>query len=201
MRTQPNGRSIRPPHVRTGLLAAGLFVVLGAVAACQSGTSGAAAGASLDVAPSTPSITGSAPVPPTGTSPPVAGAPTSAPPAGGAPASIHPPTALPVPSQPRIPVPPGEVDSRGMVNPPVNVQVTQDGRYVVFGAEQAGCQVITAQATAQTATQVTIVVNTRSTHTGTQMCPMIVRQVYVTVQLSAPLNGRTIVFQGVNGHG
>lgn len=185
--------------MRTGLLATGLFVVLAAVTACQSGTSGSA-GASLDTAPAAPSITGSAPVPPTSTSlPPVRVTPTM--PTVGGPPIVHPPTVLPVPAQPRTVVPAAEIDSRGMVNPPANVQVTADGRYIVFTAEQAGCQVITAQATTQTSTQVTIVVTTTSTHTGTQMCPMIVRQVYVTVQLGAPLNGRTIVFQGVNGHG
>jgi hypothetical protein len=33
------------------------------------------------------------------------------------------------------------------------------------------------------------------------MCPMIVRQVVVTAALNAPLNGRTIIFQGVVKHG
>ncbi len=107
---------------------------------------------------------------------------------------------LPIPSQPRTTVPAGQIQSGSMTNPPRNVQVSSDGRYIVFTAEQAGCELITAQATTQTPAQVTIQVTTTSNRRGTQMCPMIVREVYVVVQLAAPLAARTIVFQGINGH-
>ena len=188
---------MRTPGMRTpGLLAAGLFVVLAAVTACQSGTS-AGAGTQPSVGP-TLSTSAVAPTPPTSLAlPPIKVTPTTP---GSTPPSIHPPTMLPVPAQPRTPVPAGQINTSRMVNPPSNVEVSSDGKYVVFTAEQSGCQLITAQATSQTTTEVTILVTTTSTRKGTQMCPMIVRQVYVVVQLAAPLGGRMIVFQAVTAH-
>jgi hypothetical protein len=107
---------------------------------------------------------------------------------------------LPVPKLPRVPVPPGQVHSGGMTTPPAGVQVTKDGKQVVFDVEQSGCQHITGQATSQTATSVAIqVVDTITSHGG-QVCPMIVRQVPVTVALNAPLGNRTIVFSSVTKH-
>jgi hypothetical protein len=105
---------------------------------------------------------------------------------------------VPVPSGALVPVPAGQLKTGGMSAPPQGVEVT--GNDVVFNAEQSGCQVITAQATSQTATQVTIQVITTNTGRGNQMCPMIVRVVPVVAQLSAPLGNRTIVFQAVTRH-
>lgn len=174
-----------------GLLTVGLFVVLATVTACNSATS-AGSGAAL--------ITGSAPNPASSAVPSESVAVTPTGPLVGPPTIAKPPTVLPVPSQPRGNVPASQVDSSAMVNPPRNVQVSSDGRYVVFIAEQSGCQQITAQATSQTAAQVIIQVITTNTSKGNQMCPMIVREVTVVAQLNAPLNGRTVVFQGVMKH-
>ncbi|HVV23908.1 MAG TPA: hypothetical protein VHF06_31030 [Pseudonocardiaceae bacterium] len=120
---------------------------------------------------------------------------------GRPPTVAGPPTVVSPPAGSRTPVPPGEINSAGMVNPPQGVQVSSDGRYIIFQAEQSGCQRISAQATTQTATSVTILVTTTNTQKAHQMCPMIVRQVVVTAALNAPLNGRTIIFQGVVKHG
>jgi hypothetical protein len=118
--------------------------------------------------------------------------PVPAPPAGGG----H--TTVPAPPAGRVPVPAGQINTAGMNAPPQGVEVT--GNDVVFNAEQSGCQVITAQATTQTATQVTIQVITTNTSKGNQMCPMIVRVVPVVAHLNAPLGSRTIVFQAVSKH-
>jgi hypothetical protein len=97
-----------------------------------------------------------------------------------------------------VPVPAGQLNTGTMNAPPLGVEAA--GNDVMFNAEQSGCQVITAQTTTQTATQVTIQVITTNTSKGNQMCPMIVRVVPVVAQLSAPLGSRTIVFQAVTRH-
>jgi hypothetical protein len=164
--------------VRTGqLFVAACFVVLTA-AACG-GTSGSATAGSGDVL-----STGATPVATTTAAPPTVPTTNAAPPAGD-----------------RTPVPAGQISAAGMSAPPQGVELASGGRDVVFNAEEAGCQQITSQVTAQTATQVTIQVITTNTSKGNQMCPMIVRVVPVTAQLAAPLGGRTIVFQAVTKHG
>jgi hypothetical protein len=166
------------------LLASACFVVLAAAACGTAGSATAGGGATLGT--TAPAVTTTAPpiVPPT---------PVIAPPAGGAGTST-----VPVPSGARVPVPAGQIKNGGMNAPPQGVEMT--GNDVVFSAEQSGCQVITAQATSQTATQVTIQVITTNTGRGNQMCPMIVRVVPVVAQLNAPLGSRTIVFQAVTKH-
>ncbi len=160
------------------------FVVLAAAACGTAGSATAGSGATLGT--SSPAATTTAPpiVPPT---------PVVVPPADGAGTST-----VPVPGGARAPVPAGQLNTRGMTAPPQGVEVT--GNDVVFNAEESGCQVITAQATSQTATQVTIQVITTNTGRGNQMCPMIVRVVPVVAQLNAPLGSRTIVFQAVTKH-
>ncbi|HWC81624.1 MAG TPA: hypothetical protein VG756_16860 [Pseudonocardiaceae bacterium] len=101
----------------------------------------------------------------------------------------------------RIYVPQNQINAAAVQkNAPTQVQ-TAGGRYVIFTAEQSGCEQITGQATQQTASQVMISVITTNSASGGQMCPMIVRNVQVIVELSAPLNNRTIVFQSVTRHG
>jgi hypothetical protein len=171
--------------MRTGqLLVTACFVVLVAAACGTAGSATAGSGATLGT--SSPGATTTAPpiVPPT---------PVVAPPAGGTGTST-----VPVPAGARVPVPAGQVKTGGLSAPPQGVEVT--GNDVVFNAEESGCQVITAQATSQTATQVTIQVITTNTGRGNQMCPMIVRVVPVVAQLNAPLGSRTIVFQAVTRH-
>ena len=171
--------------MRTGqLLVAASFVLLTA-AACggASGSANAGSGSVLTTG-ATPTSGATSTVvapPPTKVSPPIAG--TTAPAAGG----TH-------------TVPPGQITQSGTGATPQGVQVAGDGRTVVFDAEQSGCQLITAQATTQTATQVTIQVITTNTSKGNQMCPMIVRVVQVTATLNAPLGNRTIVFESVTKH-
>jgi hypothetical protein len=194
---QPIHPPVRPRYMRTGrVLATACFVVL-AAAACGSPSSGSAgagsAGATLGTSASQPPSTTTAPT--TTTTTPATPVPiVGQPPVNGTPSTV------PVPPLPRTPVPPGQIDSGGMANPPEGVQVTDNGLDVVFNAEQSGCQVITAQTTAQTATRVTIQVVTTSTSNGNQMCPMIVRMVPVVAQLGNPLASRTILFQGVTKH-
>jgi hypothetical protein len=167
--------------MRTGqLLVTACFVVLAAAACGTAGSATAGSGATLGT--SSPAVTTTAP--PT---------PVVVPPAGGAGTST-----LPVPAGGRVPVPAGQLNTGGMNAPPQGVETT--GNDVVFNAEESGCQVITAQATSQTATQVTIQVITTNTGRGNQMCPMIVRVVPVVAQLNAPLGSRKIVFQAVTRH-
>ncbi len=162
---------------RTGkLLAAGCFV-LATVAACGSQAvstgSGGTGGASLTVAP--PATT---PVPIT-TPPPVNT------------------TTQPVPSQPRSPVPAGQIQTANVQPPPNAVSVTKDGRFVVFNAAQSGCEHVTAALSGQTTAAVTIQVRTTIVNHGGQVCPMIVRLVPLTVPLSSPLGSRHVVFEHV----
>lgn len=121
-----------------------------------------------------------------------------------APSPIPVPTSVAPPAKPPAggtnSVPPAQIDSGAMTTPPQGVQVTGDGKQVVFNAEQSGCQQVSAQATTQTATQVTIQVITTNTNKGNQMCPMIVRVVQVSAELTAPLGNRKIVFQQVTKH-
>ena len=169
--------------MRTGKLLVGACFVLLTVAACggTNGSASAGSGSVLTTGATTPAVTGTTLPPPTT----VAATPvTTPPPAGG-----------------RTTVPSGQIGTSGTGATPQGVQVTSDGRTVVFNAEQAGCQVITAQTEAQTATQVTIQVITTTTNKGNQMCPMIVRMVQVSAPLNAPLGSRKIVFEAVTKHG
>jgi hypothetical protein len=155
-------------------------------AACgAAGSTSAGSGAVLTTGNTTPSVT-----------PTVTGQPTPKP----LPVATTPPANPPAPTGSPSTVPPGQINAPGMNAPPQGVQLSADGRQVTFQAEQSGCQQITAQATTQTATQVTIQVITTNTSKGNQMCPMIVRVVQVTAQLSAPLGNRTIMFQAVAKH-
>jgi hypothetical protein len=178
-------------------LVIGLFVVLASVTACQSTTT-AGAPASTPVS-SAPTLSTSSPGP-VGTTAQTPSTPGGEPPVTTPPATTA-PSVVPVPAEPMRAVPAAQVNTAGMVNPPQSVQVTADGRYVVFTAEESGCQRITAQTTTQTSTEVTIVVTTTSTSKPGQLCPMIVRQVVVAAELSVPLGGRTVVFDGVTTHG
>jgi hypothetical protein len=81
-----------------------------------------------------------------------------------------------------------------MLTPPQTVGTSGDD--VVFVAQQSGCEQVTAAATAQTQTSVTILVVTTVTTRGNQMCPMYVREVPIVVHLNAPLGNRELTFQG-----
>jgi hypothetical protein len=176
-----------------GLLVGASFALL-TIAACGAQTVATGSGGP-SIAISNPGTPSAAPIPVTST--PVVTAPMTVPVTGTA---TKAPPVLPLPKLPRTPVPPGQVHSGGMATPPAGVQVTKDGKQVVFDVEQSGCQHITGQATSQTSTSVAIqVVDTITSHGG-QVCPMIVRQVPVTVALNAPLGNRTIVFSSVTKH-
>jgi hypothetical protein len=180
--------------MRTGkVLVTACFVVL-AAAACGAPTGGSASAGStlvtsIGTTSSAPSTTSTAPTTPITTP----GKPV-------APPIVAPPTAIPVPTLPRSAVPPGQISSVGMTNPPQGVQVTNNGLDVVFNAEQSGCQQITAQVQSQTSTTVTVLVVTTVTSRGGQMCPMIVRDVQVAAQLGTPLGNRKLVFTAVTKH-
>lgn len=182
MGVQPISGPYRLSGMRTGqLLVTACFVVLAAAACGTAGSATAGAGGAT-LGTTTPAVT--TVLPPT---------PVPAPPGGGGRTST-----VPVPSGARVPVPAGQLDTGTMNAPPQGVEVT--GNDVVFNAEESGCQLITAQATTQTATRVTIQVITTNTGKGNQMCPMIVRVVPVVAHLNAPLGSRTIVFQAVTKH-
>jgi hypothetical protein len=200
---QPNERPSRPLYMRTGrvLVAAGFVLLTAAACGSQGGSASAGAGgtspsvtlgATATTATAPPSTVTSPVTPPSGV---ITGSPVTPPGAG------KPPTVLPVPNEPKSAVPPGQISSGGMANPPQGVQVTSDGRYLVFNAEQSGCQQITAQTAAQTTSLVTVEVVDTNTSKGGQVCPMIVREVQVVAHLDAPLKARKIVFQGVTKHG
>lgn len=151
--------------------------------------------------------TGSGSEPALTTTPAVGFAPTS--PVGSVPASIvgtTPPAGPPSPAGPPTPaggkataVPRGQIDTSHMAAPPGGVKA--GGRQVTFQVGQSGCQHVTGQVAAQTAKAVTIdVVVTTNARSG-QMCPMIVREVPVTVTLAAPLGDRTLTFEQVMRHG
>jgi hypothetical protein len=176
----------------TGLLVSAGFALL-TVAACGARTQ-ATGSSGPSIAISTPGTSSAAPTSVTST--PVVTAPMTVPVTG-----TKTPTVLPLPGLPRTPVPPGQVHSGGMAVPPAGVQVTKDGKQVVFDVEQSGCQHFTGQVTSQTASSVAIqVVDNITSHSG-QACPMIVRQVPITVALAAPLGSRTIEFSSVTKHG
>ncbi|HEX5405351.1 MAG TPA: hypothetical protein VFX16_24000 [Pseudonocardiaceae bacterium] len=173
----------------------GASLALLTVAACGAQTpSSTTGGGTLAIAPAAPS---SAPAPVTTT--PVVTAPMTVPTTAPA-AGTTPPVIVPLPKPQHTPVPPAQVHNSGKSVPPTGVQATKDGKQVVFVVEQSGCQHITGQVTSQTSTSVAILVVTTITSHAGQVCPMIVRQVPVTVTLSAPLGSRTIVFSSVTRH-
>jgi hypothetical protein len=100
----------------------------------------------------------------------------------------------------RIDVPRNQINASGVTgNPPTDVQ-TAGGKYVLFTAEQSGCQQVSGQVTGESGSQVDITVIVTNTEKPGHMCPMIVRNVQVIVQLSAPLNNRTVMFHTLNRH-
>ena len=122
--------------------------------------------------------------------------------AGGGPAA--PTTTVPpaaVAGLARIYVPQGQINASAVKGGAPSQVQTAGGKYVIFDAEQSGCEKLTAEVTTQTATEVVITVIDAGTATPGQMCPMIVRDVQLIVELNAPLNNRTIVFQSTVRHG
>jgi hypothetical protein len=94
-------------------------------------------------------------------------------------------------------VPASQLNTTGMAaGPPNGVWTQNGGRTIALAAEQAGCDTPSATVTSQTASQVVIRLAMTSKAKPGVMCPMIVRQVVVTVQLSAPLGDRLLVLQG-----
>lgn len=170
------------------VLAASCFALVG-LAACQSGTQGVGA-----PNPTLSTATTTTPAPTTTTAPPTATLIPTRPTVQTTLPTV-PPTRLPVPFPNGTPVPPGQIHSEGMPTPPQTVTVSGDD--VEFVAQQSGCEQVTAKATAQTSTSVTIqVITTTITH-GTQVCPMYVRDLPIVVRLDAPLGSRELIFQGV----
>src|SRR5215470_7830300 len=124
-----------------------------------------------------------------GSVPPVPGptSTTTPPPATGAPTTTRQPTVNPAPpptpAGPRTPVPARQITTQGMSAPPRDVQVTANGRTVVFAYPQSGCEHVTAMTGAQTPTAVTIQIQTLVSAQAGRLCPLIIRN----VPLSAPL--------------
>lgn len=96
-------------------------------------------------------------------------------------------------------LPATQITSDG-TNAPSQVQVA-GGSYLLFNAEQSGCETVSGQVVSQTASQVVVNVVTTSTKKGNQMCPMYIRNVQLVVELSAPLGHRTVVFHSVRQPG
>ncbi|HEX3650661.1 MAG TPA: hypothetical protein VHV49_19730 [Pseudonocardiaceae bacterium] len=171
-----------------GTLAAVACGALVALAACGSpaGTAGSGSGPTIGVAAPTPV----GQVPPAVSDIPTSPAPSSPPGTaqGGIPGAGK-----------ATDVPKAQVDTSHVRTPPVGVQAA--GRKVMFSVGQAGCQDVSGQVTAQTATAVTVNVVTTTTNHAGEVCPMIVREVPVTVTLAAPLGSRTLVFGQVTRHG
>jgi hypothetical protein len=106
-----------------------------------------------------------------------------------------------VPLPPYTNVPPGQISVIGMpTHQPTGVQTAEGGRILIFHEEQAGCEQVTAQPSAQNQAQVIVNVTVNSSAGAGRMCPMIVRVVQVTTPLSAPLGNRKVVFQGITKH-
>jgi hypothetical protein len=98
-------------------------------------------------------------------------------------------------------VPASQLNASGMPGGgPSGVWTENGGLTVALGAEQAGCEQPSAVVTSQTATQVVVLLTTVSQAKPGTMCPMIVRQVVIEVQLAAPLGSRTLVLQGSVRH-
>ncbi|HEX7660260.1 MAG TPA: hypothetical protein VF444_12355 [Pseudonocardiaceae bacterium] len=99
------------------------------------------------------------------------------------------------------PVPANQIDASGMPGGgPNGVWTENGGRTIALAAEQAGCDRLTATLVSENARQVVVRLTTTTQTTSGVMCPMIVRQVVATVQLAAPLDGRTLVLQGTIRH-
>lgn len=136
----------------------------------------------------------------------------SAPTSGPGASSTGSPTAASTPTDTVVGLPPGgptggsavpasQINASGMPGGgPSGVWTQNGGLTVALGAEQAGCDQPSATVTSQTATQVVLRLTTVSQAKPGTMCPMIVRQVVVEVQLAAPLGNRTLVLQGSVRH-
>jgi hypothetical protein len=167
------------------VLACGALVTL---AACGSPARSTAAGSGPTIGVAAPSPVGSVPASIVGTPPPAANTP---------PPSLAQPPAPP--GGPATAVPQSRIDTSHMTAPPAGV--TAAARQVTFNVGQSGCQHVTGQVAAQTAKAVTVEVITTNTSRAGQVCPMIVREVPISVSLAAPLGGRVLVFQQVTRHG
>jgi hypothetical protein len=99
-------------------------------------------------------------------------------------------------------VPASQVNAAGLtLGGPGQVWTEQGGRYVGLTVEQKGCEQMSAQATSQTSTSVTIQVITTTNAGGGKVCPMYVREVPIGALLAAPLGQRTVQLQAVTRHG
>lgn len=164
-------RWLRAAVIGTGLLA---------LAACGK----SAAVNTADTAPSTTTVSPSAPV--TGSSP---GATiTVVPP----PSSGTPPTSGdPAPKASGPTVPPTQVSYVAPEAVPQTVWQQDDGKTLVVMAEEGGCTKVDAQVTKQTADEVDITLLTVA-HTQ-KICPQYIRDVPVAAHLDAPLGNRKVV--------
>jgi hypothetical protein len=173
---------------RTVVVVAAACCALVGVAGCQSGAAGGAVapGPTVGTATTTPPTTTTTLTlsrPPLRTPQPTVPSPDPQPPTG-----VQPPPAS------GTAVPHSQIHAVHMLTPPQTVATAGDD--VVFVAQQSGCAQVSAKATAQTATSVTIVVLTTIITRGNEMCPMYVREVPIVVPLAAPLGDRELIFQG-----
>jgi hypothetical protein len=94
-----------------------------------------------------------------------------------------------------VPVPASQIDgSRLPQGYPREVFTGNGGMLLSIKAEQGGCGHVSAAAVEQTAQRVVVDLVQSPPETG-QMCPMYIREVVISVGLSAPLGARTVVLE------
>ncbi|WP_020657958.1 hypothetical protein [Amycolatopsis benzoatilytica] len=163
------------------ILGAGALLLI--VTACGGGATSGAGSPSSSSAPS--SGTASTPVS-------VPSSVSVAPPPSGAPPKSQPTQSVP-PGDTALA--PGQLDASALPDGyPHDVSLANGGTVVVIQAEEAGCNKLSAKAGEQTPSQVVILVTVAKPPRG-QMCPFHVREVTLTVPLSAPLGARKLVLR------
>jgi hypothetical protein len=164
----------------------GAGLVLFAVTACggQSNTAAPASGGALQTSSSV------TPVPPAPPSSDVS-TPTPSQLQPGNPPG-RPKQVVPVGSEP---VPVEQIDASGLPDGlPRDVTSSNGGTVLSMQAEEGGCAHVSAAPVAQDAKQVVVNLTQTKAQTG-QMCPQYIRNVTISVTLSAPLAQRTLVLK------
>ncbi|MCU1683110.1 MAG: hypothetical protein JWQ81_3849 [Amycolatopsis sp.] len=96
------------------------------------------------------------------------------------------------------PVPAGQVDASALPpGYPSQVFTGNGGTVLSVVAEQGGCEHVTAAPPEQNAQHVVVNLVKTIAHTG-QMCPDYIRNVTISVTLSAPLAARTVVLKATS---
>jgi hypothetical protein len=97
-----------------------------------------------------------------------------------------------------VAVPVSQIDASGLpAGYPQEVYTGNAGTVLSIRAEQSGCGQVSAAPVEQSAQRVVIDLVETQGHPG-QMCPMHIREVVVSVPLSAPLGARTVVLKAAH---